>query len=180
MLGNLLGDFAKGPIDALPYNDEIKLGIALHRAIDSFTDNHDFTLELKAQLGSFRRFGGIILDVYYDHQLALNFDRIETVPLTEFSSMCYQQLTQVPAPAPERFKRVVSAMSEMDWLSGYQDLTNIERALVGISQRLSNKTDLSASIDWYLSHQGLFSKSFLHFYGDLKKYSQQYVKKRTS
>lgn len=180
MLGNLLGDFAKGPISSLPYSDEIKLGIELHRAVDSFTDKHDYTLELKAKLGQWRRFGGIILDVFYDHQLAIQFEQIEDLKLRQFSALCYQQMTDIPEVAPDRFKRVVTSMCEMDWLSGYSELSNIERALSGISQRLSNKVDLTTSIDWYEQHQGLFSESFLQFYGELKKYSKEYAENHTS
>lgn len=180
MLGNLLGDFAKGPVSSLPYSDEVKLGIELHRAVDSYTDNHEYTLELKAQLGKWRRFGGIILDVFYDHQLACQFERIENMPLLKFSTLCYQQLADVPDVAPERFKRVVTSMSQMDWLSGYKKLENIERALVGISQRLSNRIELSHSIDWYLAHQPLFSNGFLDFYNELQNFSKEYVENRTS
>lgn len=180
MLGNLLGDFAKGPISSLPYSDEIKLGIELHRAVDSFTDKHDYTRELKAKMGQWRRFGGIILDVFYDHQLAIQFEQIEDLQLSQFSAQCYQQMTDIPEVAPDRFKRVVTSMCKMDWLSGYSELSNIERALHGISQRLSNKINLATSIDWYEQHQGLFSKSFLLFYDDLQKYSKEYVENHTS
>lgn len=180
MLGNLLGDFAKGPVSSLPYSDDIKLGIELHRAVDSYTDKHEYTLELKSKLGQWRRFGGIILDVFYDHQLAVQFEQVEELALPQFSAMCYQQMTEVPTACPDRFKRVVTSMSEMDWLSGYAELNNIERALSGISQRLSNKYDLTTSIEWYEDHQDLFSNSFLRFYGDLKKYSKEYVENHTS
>lgn len=180
MLGNLLGDFAKGPISSLPYSEQIKLGIQLHRAVDSFTDQHDYTLELKAELGQWRRFGGIILDVFYDHQLAIQFEQVEDLALTQFSPLCYQQMTEIPKAAPDRFKRVVTSMCEMDWLSGYAELSNIERALSGISQRLSNKYDLTSAMGWYEQHQDLFSNSFLSFYSELKKYSKEYAENHTS
>ncbi len=180
MLGNLLGDFAKGRVAALPYSDEVKFGIELHRAVDTFTDNHEYTKELKSHLGQWRRFAGIILDVYYDHQLAVQFEQIEAVKLEKFAQLCYQQIQSVPDNSPERFKRVVGLMTSMDWLSGYSDINNIERALVGISQRLSTKPDLAGSIEWYNQNQSLFSHAFLAFYQDLSKYCQEYVEKRGS
>lgn len=175
MLGNLLGDFAKGQIAALPYSKEIKLGIELHRAVDSFTDNHEHTRELKSKLGKWRRYGGIILDVFYDHQLANQFEQIENMNVKTFSGICYQQLANIPENSPERFKRVVTSMREMDWLSGYQNIENIEKALFGISQRLSSRVDLSESISWYLENQGEFSSIFSIFYSELQKYSKEYV-----
>ena len=180
MLGNLLGDFAKGPISSLPYTDEVKMGIQLHRVVDSFTDTHEYTLELKAKLGPWRRFGGIILDVFYDHQLATQFNQIEDLELTQFSNLCYQQMAPIPESSPDRFKSVVNSMREMDWLSGYAELNNIERALKGISRRLSSNIDLSDSISWYEQNQHLFSKPFLCFYGELQKYSKEYAENHTS
>lgn len=175
MLGSILGDFAKGHVAALPYTEEIKLGIELHRAVDSFTDHHSNTQELKSKLGKWRRYGGIILDVFYDHQLAIQFEKIGGSELSLFSTMCYQQLADVPEYSPERFKRVVQSMSKMDWLSGYQNIENIEKALIGISQRLSSRVDLSESISWYLESQNEFSSLFSSFYDDLQKYSKEYV-----
>lgn len=175
VLGSLLGDFAKGPVESLPYDESIKLGIALHRAVDTFTDNHNYTQTLKAQLGQWRRFGGIVLDVFYDHQLAIHFERVSDCPLEEFSQMCYRQMTPIPAASPKRFKRVIDSMTTMDWLSGYGELSNIERALQGISQRLSANVDLTACLAWYEDNQAAFSQLFLTFYRELVIYSQEYV-----
>ena len=63
-IGNLLGDFVKGGIQYLDFEQEIKRGIALHRAVDVYTDQHSFVSDLKRSLGSHRRYGGIVLDVF--------------------------------------------------------------------------------------------------------------------
>lgn len=180
MLGNLLGDFAKGRVETLCYDEEIKFGIELHRAVDSFTDQHDFTKTLKSELGQWRRYGGIILDVFYDHQLANQFAVLSDRTLSDFAKTCYQQLDNVPDACPDRFKRVINGMTRMDWLSGYKEIENIERALLGISQRLSTKVDLSTSILWYEDNQSLFSQGFLSFYRDLQNYSKIYTEKHRS
>ncbi len=44
MLGNLLGDFAKGD-PSKQYSQEIVQGIRLHRAIDKFVDTHGISYE---------------------------------------------------------------------------------------------------------------------------------------
>ena len=45
LLGSLLGDFVKGPLGDR-YPEQLRRGIVLHRAIDSFTDAHPMHLSL--------------------------------------------------------------------------------------------------------------------------------------
>lgn len=180
VLGSLLGDFAKGSVQSLPYSAEVKFGIELHRAVDSFTDCHDFTTSLKSELGQWRRYGGIILDVFYDHQLASQFDQFSNHSLADFAVKCYRQLEYIPEQSPDRFKRVIHGMTTMNWLSGYQEIENIERALFGISKRLSGNVNLTESLHWYRDNERRFSQGFSHFYQDLQKYSNFYTEKHRS
>ena len=56
-------------------------GIDLHRAIDVFTDSHDEVLAARELLPApFRRYAGILLDMWFDHCLARDFDAGLPVP----------------------------------------------------------------------------------------------------
>ena len=55
LLGSLLGDFVKGPVERAGYNAEITTAIRLHRAIDTFTDSHPIVLASKARISPARR-----------------------------------------------------------------------------------------------------------------------------
>ena len=96
--GNLLGDFVKGQVSGLNYDDNIKQGIQLHRSIDTFTDSHSYTKSLTRELGTLRRYGGIIIDVLYDHQLAINFANFHHNSLPVFAQDCYIQLDTLDTP----------------------------------------------------------------------------------
>ena len=73
-LGNLLGDFFKGRVEGIEPM-ELRLGVALHRAIDRFTDSHPVVMRSVARLGTGRRrLGGVLVDVFYDHFLAQGVD----------------------------------------------------------------------------------------------------------
>lgn len=69
--GALLGDFAKGRLENLPFVPGVVEGIRLHRAIDSFTDQHPVVRRSRSRLRSRRLVSGIIVDLAYDHFLAL-------------------------------------------------------------------------------------------------------------
>ena len=71
MLGALMGDFVK-PHAGLDFPAETEAEIITHRKIDCFTDSHPIVLEAKRLFATrSRRYAGILLDVFYDHLLAL-------------------------------------------------------------------------------------------------------------
>ena len=177
-IGNLLGDFVKGGIQYLDFEHEIKRGIALHRAVDVFTDQHPFVTELKSTLGPYRRYGGIAIDVFFDHLLANRFEQFDDQTLTEFSQKAYIELSlsqhiEQGVEFPERFCRVVSGMTSMNWLTGYSEKRSVERALLGISQRLKRHVDLTQLMPWYQDNQHEFQNGFNDFYFDVLEHSRQ-------
>jgi acyl carrier protein phosphodiesterase len=179
--GSLLGDFVKGQVSELSFNTDIKQGIQLHRAVDTFTDSHPYTKSLTRQLGSLRRYGGIIVDVLYDHQLALKFQQFHHQPLNHFAQKCYLELDgdleldKDIEHLPEAYIAVVNAMKEMDWLSSYHDINNIKRALIGISRRLKKPVNLTECLAWYLDNQDDIEQNFPQFYTDLINFANKQV-----
>lgn len=171
LTGNLLGDFVKGEVGRLAFNDEIKRGIKLHRAVDSYTDAHPYTKSLTKQLGELRRYGGIIVDVLYDHQLSIQFAKFHQLTLSEFAQDCYQQLDTDIAQLPPRYINMVTAMKNQNWLPGYGQINNIHQALVGISQRLKKPVPLIESLKWYQQANVEIEQTFPEFYHDVLNYS---------
>ena len=101
LTGNLLGDFVKGPLPTglAAHFDE---GIWLHRKIDAFTDAHP---EHRAAVACFeapwRRFGGIVVDMLYDHWLSHHWQQFSQDPLPRFLQQSYGQLLADHAHLPE-------------------------------------------------------------------------------
>lgn len=75
LYGNFAGDFYKGLVDKIELPEKLKEGIVLHRIIDGISDrNENFLNELLMK--KFGIFKGIVSDMYIDHFLARNFDRL--------------------------------------------------------------------------------------------------------
>lgn len=92
LLGSLLGDFVKGPLDD-KYPEAIRRGIVLHRSIDSFTDAHPLHLESRNRIGrARRRYAGIIVDVTYDHFLCRYWSDYSDETLESFVARVYEIL----------------------------------------------------------------------------------------
>lgn len=66
---NLFGDFVKGKnLSHLP--QEIQVGIRLHRAIDSFTDQHEAVKEILQLIrADLPKVAPIAIDLIFDHLL---------------------------------------------------------------------------------------------------------------
>ncbi|QKK03623.1 MAG: DUF479 domain-containing protein [Pseudomonadota bacterium] len=70
-LGAFLGDHVKGQSALADWPDAWAAGIRLHRRIDVLSDAHPAVIALRKRLDPpWRRYGGVILDVLFDHMLS--------------------------------------------------------------------------------------------------------------
>lgn len=136
LLGSLYGDFVKGPL-AGQWPADIEAAIRLHRRIDVFTDNHPLQAQARARFAiERRRYSGILLDVFFDHCLALNWVDYAAEPLLRFTGRVYQVLAAEPL-LPERLAHIAPRMAAQDWLGSYRDFAVLEQVVAGIDRRLS-------------------------------------------
>src|SRR4051812_28013653 len=119
VIGNMISDFVKGR-KKYDYRKGVQDGIALHRAIDEFTDNHIITkktkLIFKPAVGAY---AGAFLDIAYDHFLATDKRHFPGDSLSAFSQFIYNTLTK-EKEYPEKFTRILPYMIEHNWLFNYQ------------------------------------------------------------
>ncbi|MBV8636079.1 MAG: DUF479 domain-containing protein, partial [Burkholderiaceae bacterium] len=121
MIGALLGDFAKADY-AGAYTPEIEREIAIHRKVDAFTDSHPVVLAAKELFEpGRRRFAGILLDMFYDHVLIVNWTRYSDQPVDELIERFYRALEARRAILPERLQRMLPYMVGQDWLGSYRE-----------------------------------------------------------
>lgn len=148
LLGNLLGDFVKGDPEK-HYSQEVVAGIRLHRFVDSYTDGHELIKEAKSYFPTpHKRFAGIALDMFWDHCLSSNWSQYCELSLDEFintsKALVLRQQNEVPNTLlPEHYLTVTDRMWEKNWLSSYQYMHIMQKALKNISQRRA-KFDLLA------------------------------------
>ena len=85
-VGNFIGDFVKGKNLKDRFEADIARGIGLHREIDWFTDTHSIVKQSKDRLRpKYRHYSGVIVDIFYDHFLAKNWDRYSKQLLPDFA-----------------------------------------------------------------------------------------------
>ena len=167
MIGNFIADFVKGK-QKDSYPDGIRKGIELHRAIDDFTDHHPITEESKARLRPlYRKYSGVIVDLYYDHFLAANFNRYSDLTLVEYSAQTYRYISEYESILPDGVKFFLPYMVEKNWLLNYATVAGIGRALSGLSTRVSFENKMNESVRELEQYYELFENEFTRFFPEL-------------
>ena len=174
LVGNYIADAVKGrQIDQFP--EGIKNGIILHRKIDEFTDSYPVVEQSKSRIRSrYRKYSGVVVDMYYDHFLARNWGNYSTVPLANFAESVYDSIEQHWDFLPEKSQYMFPYMKSGNWLMRYATTKGIEKSLTGMSRRLNNNSKLELAIDQLHEFYELFKSEFEIFIPDLNKQFEHY------
>ena len=163
-LGNFIGDYVKGK-DYLKYPDLIRKGILLHRAIDYFTDPHPVVQRSKAHLSNrYHKFSGIIVDIFYDHFLSVEWNRYSSVPLQEYIHNFYLRASLHFSKFPPLVKRFLPFFIINNWLESYQTVEGIESVLYRMSRRTSLPDEAQYAIHELVREYEAFREEFLEFF----------------
>lgn len=176
MIGNFIADFVKGRNLGDRYNAEIMRGIELHRAIDEFTDQHDVVQNSKDRLRpKYRHYSGVIVDMYYDHFLAKNWEDFHYLPLDDFAQQFYGLLDEHKSLLPEGVQRMMPYMIRGNWFLNYAYKEGIHRALSGMSRRTPFDSKMDEAVIDLTRHYELFENEFKEFFPILKSFSEKWI-----
>lgn len=167
LVGSLMGDFVKGRIDdGLPAR--VRDGVWLHRRVDSFTDAHPVVRRSKARIQpEFRRYAGILVDMFYDHFLARQWPDYASQPLEHFSRHVYRVFTDQQHTFPSRMQHSMAYMVKNNLLVSYREVAGIAHALAGIEGRLKRPSGLRhAATELHGNYADLFY-DFSEFFPEL-------------
>lgn len=171
-IGNFIADSIRGNrYKHLP--ERIQKGITLHRAIDTFTDQHPTVRQSTKRLHpNYGHYSGVIVDIFYDHFLARNWSDYSDIPLALFTDNFYTLLEDHYELLPIGVKRMMPYMIADNWLLNYGNLDGISRVLYGINRRTRNRSKMNFAILELEEHYSLFEKEFTDFFGELITYAR--------
>lgn len=170
-IGNFMADGIRGKhFESYPL--EIQKGIILHRAIDTFTDAHPiFRLSTKKLHEKYHHYAGVIVDVFYDHFLAKNWNTYSNEKLEEFVERFYQSLHDNHSILSERTKGMMPYMIEHNWLVSYQTIEGIHRILTQMDQRTKNESKMRFASQELTEYYSEFEAHFSEFFEELIAHS---------
>lgn len=171
LVGGLLGDFAKG-LDLSSLPAAMREALLAHRRIDAFTDAHETVRRSRARISpGFSRFAGILVDVFYDHFLAVHWTAYSHESLGSFSRRVYAALRLHEALLPARLARVLPRMEAEDWLGGYAEIGNIAHALEGLQRRMKRPTRLASALSELEAGYAGLAQDFALFFPQLRRFA---------
>ncbi|MBC3541671.1 ACP phosphodiesterase [Rufibacter sediminis] len=174
-LGNFIADSVRGALIRL-YPPRVQQGILLHRLIDSYTDAHPIVAQTKERLRpKFRKYAGVVADVFYDHFLASGFHHYSPLPLPTFAAEAYLQMQTEPGLLPERVLHFLPYMVRQNWLVSYAQVDGITRALQGLSSRAKFDSNMEVAGEELLENYGFYQAEFERFFPQLQAYVHEQI-----
>jgi acyl carrier protein phosphodiesterase len=177
MVGNFIGDFVKGKNLTERFDAEVAKGIALHREIDWFTDTHLIVKQSKDRLRpKYRHYSGVIVDIFYDHFLAKNWNDYSKQLLPDFAEQCYAMIQQHEEILPEDVKYMLTFMIKGNWLVNYSKLEGIQKALSGMARRTRFESKMEESVSDLQEYYEEYKKEFEIFFPELVANCERWIK----
>ncbi len=170
IVGNFIADMVKGRKINV-YGPAIVQGIQLHRQIDRFTDAHPVFLQSKERLRkNYRLYAGVVVDMYYDHFLAKNWERYSALGLVDFVANGYAILEKRQAILPERARFVLPYMIGHNWLVNYADLDSLKHNFGGMARRTPYESGMEKAVDDLKRDYAKFESEFFTFFPAVVEY----------
>ena len=156
LVGQFCGDFVRGR-DLTRFPLRIAQGIRLHRHVDVFTDSHEAVVSARASFATRRRFAGIIMDVWFDHCLARDWQRFNGLSLDSHAHIVSTVLADHDATLPVSARRFAGYLQREAVFQSYRSpaavvdtlsrLAKRSRAMQPLAMRLQDLSDHQAEMD---------------------------------
>jgi acyl carrier protein phosphodiesterase len=142
-LGAMLGDFVRGNPRSLNLSAETHKGVLLHRFIDHRIDSLPEVTHLRTQfLPPFRRYAGIIIDLAFDHELALCWAEYSNCTLEQFDREVRDMLARHQEVLPKELQAFMRYADKRGLFATYREENEILFSLHGLGLRLSRSNPL--------------------------------------
>ena len=172
IIGNFIADHVKGKA-YLDYPETIQKGILLHRKIDDFTDHHPlFKKNVTLLFPQFRHYSRVIVDMFFDHFLAAQWELYHPDPLEDFSRQFYLLMQEYLGSLPDKTKKILPILSKYNWFVAYQSLEGLEDILFQMSQRTRFPSKMSLAVVELEKNYSKIALDFNTFFTELINFVQ--------
>lgn len=175
-IGGFMADGVRGK-DYEHFPDDIRKGILLHRAIDTFTDAHTVFRISKHRLHErYGHYSGVIIDVFYDHFLAKNWQDYSDEKLDVFVQNFYQSLEDNFDMLTPKVQNMLPHMERGNWLWNYQFVDGIGTILSQMDRRTKNTSKMGESVQELEQFYKEFEQEFTLFFKELREFVAEKIK----
>jgi len=178
IVGNFIADHIKGN-NVLKFSKGIQRGILLHREIDTFTDSHPIFIQSKNRLvANYRKYAGVIVDMFYDHFLSANWDLYSEQSLEEFTRRIHDVIVKRYPILPHKSQQFIAYMNKFNWLKGYGSIGGLSRALKGMANRTPFESKMEQAVKDLTNNYELFKNEFQVFFPEIINHTKDYYENK--
>ena len=175
MIGNFIADSVKGS----SYNkfpEGIKKGILLHRAIDFYSDNHPvFAKSVQRLQPNYRKYAGVIVDIFYDHFLAKNWKNYSEKNLQQYADEVHSLMLKNILLMPDKSLMFLKYAIRTNRLVSYATLDGIGEVLYGMSRRTTFKSNMEFATAELKEYYSEFENEFKIFFDDARRFVEEWL-----
>lgn len=177
VVGGVIGDWIKGPLPG-PLPADLARGVALHRAIDSHAEVHAAFRASRTRISpARRRYGGVVVDILYDHLLACHWHELHPQPLDAYCAQVYHLISARLDDIPPTAHFALKLMAEENWLASYRHLDGIADVLARMSRRARQPNPLCHAEQEYLADPEGYDADFGHWLDDARDFASQWSRR---
>ncbi len=174
LVGNFMGDFVKGPL-AARFPERIRLGLALHRGIDSFASRDDlFQCSRRRIDPHYGLYRGVLVDLFYDHFLVTEWSDWSDEPFDVYLARTRTVIERHQGELPERLQKLVPTIFET-LLPSYAEVSGIGSALERMSRRVKRQNPLAGGEAELLRHYHALRTDFHGFMPLVRSFAADFV-----
>lgn len=169
-IGAFLGDHVRGrrALDELP--PDWAAGVALHRRIDAICDAHPAVTALLERLHSpWRRYGGVMLDVLFDHMLTRHWARFGPADLQSLGRQIDGLLARHGDDLPPRLVRFSRWARQRRLWQRYGEREMLEEIFGLLARRHGRHWPLAQGARLLDDHDDAIERGFLALFPDLQR-----------
>ena len=119
---------------------------------------------------------GVLVDVFYDHFLAKDFEHTANIHLEEFCAYIYQTLEKNIAGLPPRLQLFIPLMARENILLSYRELEGVQTALTRINRRIKKHFSVKLAMETLKNIYDPLANDFRTFFPCLVDATESYRK----
>ncbi len=160
LVGNFLADFERFE-DKKDYPEEIAKGIALHHAIDQFTDSHEEFKKAKRLFSPLTgHYAAVFTDIAMDYFLATDPKIYSKKEWEEHCEKVIYLLEENYKWLPESLKKTLPSMRKYGWLAKYGSFEGIDNSIRNVLKRAKY---LPQDLEVFSLFQSLIPQLQIHY-----------------
>lgn len=174
-VGNFIADHVKGNNFEFLKDNFIR-GIKYHRLIDTFTDQHPIYKKSCSRIRhNQRHYSPVAMDLFYDHFLALHWEKYSDEPLKYYCQKFYTTLLANKKELPLKSQKIIPHLIKENWFYHYSTVDGIQKSLKGISNRAAYSNNLEFAVDDLFQHFEHLEQDFFCFFDELTNYCKKEI-----